>query len=193
MPILSQSLTAIFSGQPPREREISGRDAFTRLYDEFFDKIYWYCRHRLGTAEAAEDAASLVFANALAAGPRYNDPALRSWLFAIAHNVLANTRRSARPHQPLELAVGVADTAPLPDEAAISAEERATLLRALQRLPDDQRHADELRMAGLTGPEIARTLGKSHPAVKMLQMRAYARLRALLTEGVEGEGRVGHG
>ena len=43
-----------------------------------------------------------------------------------------------------------------------------------------ERQAIELRLAGLTGREIARELGRSHEAVKMLQQRALANLRAEL-------------
>ena len=59
--------------------------AFGELYQRYFDPVYWYCRRRLPDAESAEDAAAHVFANALAAGPRWSDPSLRSWLFSIAH------------------------------------------------------------------------------------------------------------
>jgi DNA-directed RNA polymerase specialized sigma24 family protein len=38
----------------------------------------------------------------------------------------------------------------------------------------------ELRLAGLSGPEIALALGRSPGAVRLAQFRAYARLRDLL-------------
>ena len=72
---------------------------FTRLYHDFFDPIYWYCRNRLGDGAAAEDAASAIFTRALAAGPRYDDPALRSWLFTIAHNDRSPFRPSPFPRK----------------------------------------------------------------------------------------------
>jgi RNA polymerase sigma factor (sigma-70 family) len=167
-------------------------EAFEELYTVYFDPIYWYCRGRLGDAQAAEDAASLVFINAFVAGPRYDDPALRSWLFCIAHNVVVNAIRANRPDRiasKLELAIDIADDAALPDEAAIAEEERRALRVALNCLPDDQRRVVELRMMGMTGPEIATYLGRSHPAVKMLQLRAFARLRDLLTLAPSGEER----
>lgn len=49
----------------------------------------------------------------------------------------------------------------------------------LGKLPTDQRRVVELRLAGLTGPEIASVLGRSHDAVKKLQGRAIAKLRDL--------------
>lgn len=170
-------------------------EAFADLYARYFDPIYWYCRRRLHSPEAAEDAAAHVFANALAAGPRWADPALRSWLFAIAHNVVANARRAAgvSPDEPLDAALLLADGAPSPDSEIIAAEARDEVRRAIATLPDDQRHVVELRMAGLTGPEIARVLGRSHAAVKMLQLRAYSRLRDQLRDEADYERTVRHG
>jgi DNA-directed RNA polymerase specialized sigma24 family protein len=59
-----------------------------------------------------------------------------------------------------------------------SGEVRALLLR----LPPDQRRILELRLAGLTGPEIAAVLGKRLGAVKVAQSRAIARLRQILAD-----------
>ena len=167
--------------------------AFAQLYANFFDPIYWYCRARLGTDVAAEDAVSTVFTRALAAGPRYDDPSLRSWLFAIAHNVVANAYRAERPGASLESAWDLPDPVPLLEETVIVDDERDRLLGALRRLPEDQRRVLELRLAGLTGLEIAHLLNRSHGAVKMLQLRAYARLRDILADaaGDEEEARRG--
>src|SRR5215218_11501633 len=166
---------------------------FALLYGEFFDPIYWYCRSRLGDASAAEDAASTVFIRALAAGPRYDDPSLRSWLFTIAHNVVANAFRAARPEASLESAWDVPDPVSLLEDAIVAGDERDRLLDALRQLPEDQRRVVELRMGGLTGPEIAHLLNRSHGAVKMLQLRAYAGLRELLADTARDEGSARHG
>ena len=162
--------------------------AFTRLYSEYFDPIYWYCRGRLGDATAAEDATSTVFTRALAAGPRYDDPSLRSWLFAIAHNVVANAFRAVRPEVSLESAGDLPDSVSLLEDGVIADDERDHLLNALRQLPHDQRRVVELRMAGLTGPEIARLLNRSHGAIKMLQLRAFAGLRGVLAHSTRNEG-----
>ncbi len=159
--------------------------AFAELYDRYFDPVYRYCSVRLGDRAEAEDVTSLIFAQALAALPRYRDGAFRSWLFAIAHNAVANHHRARRLVRPLDDALDVPDTAPggSPETAAIAAEEHSTLTAALAQLTPDQRRAVELRLAGLTGPEIAEVLGRSHAAVKMLQLRAVDRLREHLGVG----------
>ncbi len=47
-------------------------------------------------------------------------------------------------------------------------------------LTGSQRQVVELRLAGLTGPEIAAVLNMHLAAVKSAQFRTYARLRTLL-------------
>lgn len=177
----------------PESSPPAGHAAFAQLYAVYFDPIYCYCRHRLGDALAAEDATSTVFARAFAAGPRYHDPALRSWLFAIAHNVIANARRGSRPVASLETAHELRDPGPAPEEVWLASEERTRLLQALQGLPAEQRQVVQLRMAGLTGPEIARELGRSHGAVKMLQLRAFTTLRERLGPPRAAEDMQRHG
>jgi RNA polymerase sigma-70 factor (ECF subfamily) len=169
--------------QPSPTIEVVGpAAAFSQLYQDYFDAIYWYCRNRLDDAAAAEDAASTIFTRALAAGPRYDDPGLRSWLFTIAHNVVINVYRASRPQAPLEAAAAIPDPVMLLEDAVVADEERRRLLDALRRVSPEQRQVVELRMAGLTGPEIARVMGKSHGAIKMLQLRAFAQLRIYLAD-----------
>ena len=160
--------------------------AFAPLYETYFDAVLRYCYHRLGTWEAAEDAASLVFTNALAALPRFRanerDGSFRAWLFAIAHNVVANQHRHRGRHvvTVLSEAREVADASPSPEDVAVAAEARQSVHDVLAHLTDDQRRVVELRLAGLTDSEIARALGRKHGAVRAAQYRAALRLRALL-------------
>jgi RNA polymerase sigma-70 factor (ECF subfamily) len=156
---------------------------FAALYDEYVDPIYRYCRLRIGNPAEAEDAAALVFTKAFAAFTPEDDRSFRSWLFTIAHNVVVDHYRaqaSGRIAHPLENADHIVDPTATPEDLASLAEERRTLRDALEQLPADQQRVIELRLAGLTGPEIAEALNRSHGAVKMLQLRAVNRLRELL-------------
>jgi RNA polymerase sigma-70 factor, ECF subfamily len=167
---------------------------FAPLYGRYVDAVYRYCYRRLGGREAAEDATSAVFAKALAALPAYRDGSFLGWLFAIAHNVVADVHRRRRPEGPLAAVGDPVDAAPTPEEAALAADERRSVRALLATLPTDQRRVLELRLAGLTGAEIAAVLGRSVAAVKMLQLRAMTRLRADLGVGAaaretgDGEG-----
>ncbi|MCO5221401.1 MAG: sigma-70 family RNA polymerase sigma factor [Thermomicrobiales bacterium] len=159
------------------ERAQQDPAAFEPFYDRYLDPIYAYCYRRLGTRELAEDATSQVFVQAMAALPRFRAHSFRAWLYTIAHNVVMDVHRAKSP-------------LPLIEDAEIEAlavdgelDWRASELdvrRLLAQLTDDQRDVVELRLSGMTGPEIAEILGRSPGAVRALQFRAYQHLRALL-------------
>jgi RNA polymerase sigma-70 factor (ECF subfamily) len=153
--------------------------AFAHLYRRYVGLFARYCRRSLNSPEAAEDATAQVFARALAALPSCRG-AFRPWLFAIAHNVLADRHRRPCPDRPLEAAAALPWDGPSPEEAVEAAEERRALEEAIVRLPADQRAAIELRLAGLTGAEVATALGRSPAATRMLQSCAVATLRTIL-------------
>jgi len=156
------------------------------LYRRYLPRVFAFCERRLPTIEAAEDATSLVFTKAVAALPSYREGAgsFRSWLFAIAMRVAIDANRVRRPMTVLDDASEVVDVArwSAPAEVAEHAELVRSVHTALSALPTDQRAIVELRMAGLTGPEIAELVGRSLASVKFAQFRAYQRLRQLLAE-----------
>ena len=169
---------------------LGDRHAFGLLYDRYVGPVYRYCHGRLDDREDAEDAASLVFTRALAALPTYRGPSVRSWLFAIAHNVVLNARRDVHLDRPLGAVIDLVDPGPAPDDVVAAAERRHSVRQALVLLPEEQRRVVELRLAGLTGPEVAAALGRSHDAVRTTQRRALARLRVVLgIAPAEEEGR----
>jgi RNA polymerase sigma-70 factor (ECF subfamily) len=167
------------------------REAFAPLYVRYFDRVYAYCYRRLGNADDAADATSVVFSRALAALASCREETFRPWLFSIAHNVLTDLYRARRPARPLDDALEIPDREPSPEEAAISAEARMMVGELLGELPAEQRHVLELRLAGLTSKEIGVVLGKRANAVDQMQFRAMGRLRALTAQrGMrEGAGR----
>jgi RNA polymerase sigma-70 factor (ECF subfamily) len=156
--------------------------AFAPLYDRYQDLVYRYCYRRLGHPEAAADATGQVFAKALAGLPGYRDdaPSFRSWLFAIAHNELVDVARARRWTTTLDAVSGMATAGPSLEEEVLVAETGRTIRDLLAQLTPDQRQVMELRLAGLTGPEIAASVGRSLGAVKIAQVRAFARVRAAL-------------
>lgn len=156
------------------------RQAFAPLYRRYVDPIYRYCYRCLGSRAAAEDATSQVFLKALAALPGFGGGSFRAWLFAIAHNVVADAFRQP-PGEPIEAAGDVPDGALTPEELLLAAEAQRSVRGILTRLPAEQRSVVELRLAGLSGAEIAQALGRSLGSVKMLQFRAVQRLRTMLS------------
>jgi RNA polymerase sigma-70 factor (ECF subfamily) len=160
--------------------------AFTFLYDRYLDPVYRFCYVRLGSREAAEDATSDVFLKALAGLNEFRGGSFPAWLYRIAHNVVADSYRKARPSMPMHDQYDPIDPSESPEELVISSSEREALAAALAQLPDDQRVAVELQLAGWSGEQIAEALGKSPGAVRMLRLRALQRLRELLQPGKGG-------
>jgi len=153
--------------------------AFTALYDRYFQAVLGYCLSQLGDMNIAEDAASQTFLKALAALSTYRETGrFRAWLFVIAHNAVLDAIRTRRQAESLEAAAGVLDPATAPEERAIAEFDRAWLDGVIARLPAADRHVLELRRAGLSGREIAAVLGISHEAAKKRQLRAMDQIRA---------------
>lgn len=160
-------------------------EAVAVLYRRFLPPVFAFCERRLPTTEVAEDATSLVFTKAVAL-PQYRDGggSFRSWLFAIATRVAIDAHRARRPITVLDAALDVPDAArwSAPEQAAEHADLARSVHAALAAIPPDQRAIVELRMADLTGPEIAEVVGRTLASVKFAQFRAYQRLRQLLAE-----------
>lgn len=169
--------------------------AFAPLYRTYAPAILRYCQHQLGNPELANDAAAQTFTKAIAALDRFNTnrenpgATFRSWLFTIAHNVIVDLHRRNRRHlsidnEPtsywLHANEHLTDRATSPEELAIASDNARRLLSMLATLPERQRRIVELRLAGLSGVEIAESMGMSHGAVKSAQARAYSTLRNLL-------------
>jgi RNA polymerase sigma-70 factor (ECF subfamily) len=190
---LTESVTRDAAASAPLEGsddelvERARRDpaVFASLYQRHVRSIYAYCHSRLGNRELAEDATSQIFTNALSGLARYRSGSFRGWLYAIARNVVTDQRRQM-PFIPEEaLRNPVADSGSA-DSALQQADSDIDLRLLLDQLTSDQREVVELRLAGLTGIEIAQALGKRHGAVRAMQFRAYHRLREILAnEGTE--------
>ncbi len=170
-------------------RAVGNPEAFAPLYLRYFDRIHAYCYRRLGTPEEAADVTSIVFSRALASLRAFRGDSFRSWLFAIAHNALADHYRDRRPERSLDAAVWLRDRHPSPEDEAIAHEAQRTVSSLLAELPEEQRHVVELRLAGLTSKEVGAVLGKHANAIDQAQYRAMTRLRVLAARagsGMEG-------
>lgn len=155
-------------------------EVFAVLYRRYAVDVYRYCYRRLGEREAAEDATSTIFTRALGGLAGLRGQPFRPWLFTIAHNVVVDHARLRRPTVPWEHVAEPKDSAPSPESLTLAAEERRALATLLSQLPARERQVIELRLAGLTGAEIAQVLGCGHGAVRVAHHRAISRLRRLI-------------
>jgi RNA polymerase sigma-70 factor (ECF subfamily) len=168
-------------------RSLVDRAEFGLLYDRYVTRIYRFCLRRLGNVAAAEDATSATFLKAIEALPAFRGGSFPAWLFAIANSVVI-TQVRRKSEAALDDADESVDPERSPEDQALSAEAKRTLAAMLREIPEDQRLVIELRLADLTGSEIAESMNRSVAAVKMLQHRAMKRLRELASGGPGNKG-----
>ncbi len=169
-------------------------DAFTALVERHQERLVGLCSRWLGDREEARDAAQEVFLKAFRHAGRVEPRGrLFTWLYRIAINHCLNQVRRRRivrffSFQGMgadrhagggqeEAAFDPPDDGP-DAEAALLARERWQRTReCLDRLPENQRVVLLLaRFEGLSGREIAETLGITEGAVESRLVRAMRRL-----------------
>lgn len=137
-----------------------------------------------GDAGDAEDAAQNGFVKAYYALGRFRRGApFRPWLLQIVANEARNRRRSAgrRAHLAVRVATDAppGEAAPSPEGAVTSAEQRETLLAAVNGLREEDRLVISCRyFLELSEAETAEVLGWRRGTVKSRLSRALQRLRA---------------
>jgi RNA polymerase sigma-70 factor (ECF subfamily) len=165
---------------------VGDADAFGELYQSHLDAIYRYVYFRVGDTHDAEDLTEQVFLKAWEALPGYRlrgNP-FTSWIYRIAHNLVVDYHRRRKPVEPM-LSTDQperTDEQLASLEQVIAAEEAETLSQAIRRLSDDQQQVIILRFVeGLKHAEVARIMGKSEGACRMIEHRALMALYELLS------------
>lgn len=153
------------------------------LYERHVERVFRFLRARGASEELAADLTAVTFERALGHIHRYRpgEAGIAPWLLRIARNAYIDAGRRMRPATSLDDAPDVADPSRSPEEAALAAEERRSVLALVATLPEIQREALALRFAaGLTSREIGEVIGRSEDATKKLLTRALAALRETL-------------
>lgn len=191
------------TAETSEEAPISPRDApveskaetdrgFEQLYRDHLRDVYSYAFYRVGDHHDAEDLTEQTFLQAYRHYPRARRESdgrpLRPWLIRIAHNLASNyyRDRSRKPQTPLDSIEPPAARHTTESVAEGRAELRA-VMAGIDDLPEERREALIMRFAlGMDNREIARTMGKSDGATKVLLHRAIKQLRERLDEDVDG-------
>lgn len=162
--------------------------AFGEFYGRYEDVILLFFLRRTGSPELAADLTAETFAAALTSVERFKPgptPAV-GWLFGIAKNTLAVSRRRGRVEQRARRRLGLPPLL-LDDEAldrVTAVEHDGEVTARLAELPAEQRAAvaarvlDERRYA-----DIADEIGCSEAVIRKRVSRGLATLRAQLDRG----------
>lgn len=148
-----------------------------KLFREFNQPLVRYLTRRLGDRDWAEEVAQETFLRAARQGDLVSE---RSWLFAVATNLIRDeARKDARRRKHLELLAqeAKAEEPVTPQLLTIErAEEAAAARRALDALSERDREALLMREEGLDYTEIAAALSLSVASVGTTLARARRRL-----------------
>jgi RNA polymerase sigma-70 factor (ECF subfamily) len=175
-----------------RDAVAGDREAFSRLYEAHFDKVYRYVYLKIGDKAEAEDMTQQVFLSALKSihSFKWQGTPFTSWLFRIAHNLIVDyMRRKTRRPVLLDIDETVPGGGGDPEHMVELSLNIERLSEATRRLTRSQQEVLSLRFAGgLSIEEVSRAMGKKPGAVKALQHAAVLALRKLLV--VEENGKV---
>ena len=159
---------------------------FSELYKAHLRDVYSYSYYRVGNHHDAEDLTEQTFLQAyrhFERAERESDGRpLRPWLIRIAHNLAANLYRdrARKPQTPIEDTTILSATHTTEDLVE-GRDELARILEGVKQLPDDRREALIMRFAlGMDNREIARAMGRTDGATKVLIHRAIKQLEQIV-------------
>ena len=163
-------------------------NAIGELYDRHHTRIFRYLWSRVRDRHLAEDLTGEVFVRMVThlSSYRLAGTPFQAWLYRLAHNVAVDhvRKQSHHPLAPLYYAEGMEGAKQDPTaivERKLSADR---VEAALSQLDPSQQEVVVLRfLVGLSLKEVAAALHKTVAAVKSLQHRGLATLRAALEEG----------
>ncbi len=175
---------------PPSWSEAQGgaRRGVLRALPRHLRDVYRYAYYRVGNHHDAEDLTEQTFLQAYRHFERAQRESrgrpLRPWLIRIAHNLAANLYRdrSRRPVSPI-VATDTLSDLHTTEDLVENRSELSRVLEGVRQLPDDRREALIMRFAlDMDNREIARALGRSDGATKVLIHRAIKQLEGLVAD-----------
>jgi RNA polymerase sigma-70 factor, ECF subfamily len=166
--------------------KVGEAEAFGLLYDFYMPRIYRFVLVKVGHREEAEDLTHQTFLKAWEHIETYESRGypFSSWLYRIARNSVIDHHRRSRSH------INIDDL-----DYEIIAEEKngahtldskigmEMMLKAIFKLKDVEQDVLIMRFVeDLTHEEVAKAIGKSEGATKVIQHRALKNLQKLINK-----------
>jgi len=163
--------------------------AFEALYARHRGILYRFLLRSVRDPHRTDELFQETWSRVISARTRYQPQAkFSTWLLQIAHNLIVDSFRRARPQAGPEETETVlreldAPESERPEQTLSEFEQRRRLQLALEGLPSEQREAFLLRVeSGLGLEEIGAITGAGHETVKSRLRYAFAKLREKLNE-----------
>lgn len=171
------------------ENAISGdKQAFGRLYEQYFQQIFRYLLIRSNNKEDAEDMTEVVFLKAWKNLPGFGQKSrgnnFRAWLYRIAHNTVVDHYRANKQTSSLDLETSSLEKEP--GLLVVENEEKRKMVYAIRKLDAVSQNVIACRfIGGLSHKETALSTGLSESNVRVIQYRALKKVRDLMGEDNE--------
>jgi len=157
--------------------------AFGLLYDYYLPKIYRFVLVKVGQREEAEDITHLAFLKAWENINRYSNRgySFGSWLYQIARNTITDYYRGGTSSQiSLEDAAEPESDEPRPGHDLDTKAEYVKAINLIGKLGEMEQDVVIMRFVNdMPLREVAKAVGKSEGAVKLIQHRAMKKLKEL--------------
>jgi len=155
--------------------------ALGALVERHQDAAFRVALSLVGDPDLAQDVVQDAFVRAFRAlGGFRGDAAFRTWLLTITANAARGTlrKRGRRRESSLDAVAPVASEGVDPEERAVVGDEAARARAMLEKLPEKQRLAVQLRVdEGLSFKEIGEVIGSSEGAARVNYFHGIHRLR----------------
>ncbi|WRP05699.1 RNA polymerase sigma factor [Rossellomorea aquimaris] len=155
-------------------------------FNQYGESILTYILLMVRDYQQAEDLTQETFLKAYRRQQQFEGKSsVKTWLFAIAHNVTKDYFRKKNPLKHyLGLTMEEKDCKPLPEQIVEMNFESEQLYRAIQQLKTSYRHVIILRkLKEFSTSETALVLNWSESKVKMTLRRALVELKKVLSRG----------
>lgn len=161
-------------------------EAFGVLYDKHIEPIYRFVYLKVSHQADAEDITQQVFLNAWQNIRRYQSRGFpfSSWLYKIAHNSVIDYYRTNKSRLNLdletvgEISVDINFSSQIDQRLGLD-----VIKKAVKKLPPDQQTIVIMKFVEeMSNKEIAKILGKTEGALRVLQHRALKQLKKHLDE-----------
>ncbi|MDQ0232640.1 RNA polymerase sigma factor [Metabacillus malikii] len=162
------------------------KDELTDWFDQYGQAILTYILLMVRDYQQAEDLTQETFIKAFRNQHKFEQKSsVKTWLYAIAHNVTIDYFRKKHPLQHyLGLTMREADDKPIPEQIVTMNVQNEQLYKAIQQLKPTYRQVIILRkLKEFSTTETARILNWSESKVKMTLKRSLVELKTELVKG----------
>lgn len=162
--------------------------ALAELYERYLPRVSSYVRRKLRNPELEQDVVSQIFLKVIEGLQTRRIDHVRPWIFTIAHHTIVDVYRARPDAVSMESVPEPLDPSANPEDVAAALSDLHLIRSLFPHLTASEQQVLDLRLFGLTNPEIADVLGRSYSWVGSTQHRAYKRLQVLVRAHIERTG-----